>query len=349
MGCVKQSDKTPIFFNSQPHSMLLGISLLFTFAVIFVSTKWRMLSYFFGKKDGPKAANLPNGDVARDHLIVSEADTLKSVEEQNQNSDEDDGFGDATPKALAQSNGLLPVVPTLNLELPPDSDDEAEDEDLKNLPPPSFPALNSIQRASGPSYTRGPPKLNPISNSSASLDAKLMPPPLRPSIRPPTQPNTAAALRAPPTGPLPNRLPPTSPSTLQLPSHRLTNPARQKVVLAPGYSPLDWATLQRTTPNLSGVSSPQLVTAVQLRAHNGRKGAPAWAAFRGRVYNISPYIPFHPGGEAQIRRAAGKDAEKLFNEVHAWVNWEGMLGACCVGILVPESYAEDNKGLEGLD
>lgn len=322
--------------------------MLLTFAVIFISTKWRMLSYFFGKKDAPKAAAyFPNGNVGREHQIVSEADTSKSVEEQNENSEQDDGFGDTTPKALAQTNGSLPAVPTLNLEAPLDSDDE--DEDLNNLPPPSFPALNSIQRASGPSYTRGPPKLNPLPNSSAALDTKLMPPPPLPSIRPSTQPNTAAALRAPPTAPLPNRLPPTSSSTLQLPSHRLTNPARQKVVLAPGYSPLDWATLQRTTPNLSGVSTPQLVTAAQLRAHNGRKGVPAWAAFRGRVYNISPYIPFHPGGEAQIRRAAGRDAEKLFNEVHAWVNWEGMLGACCVGVLVPEGYAEDNDGLECLD
>jgi len=326
--------------------MLLGITLLLTVAAIFASARWRMLSYFFGKKDGPKAAtNIPNRDVARDHQIVSEAKSSKSVERHDEETEENE-FGDATPKASALSNGSLPAIPALNLEAPVDSDSDSED--LENLPPPSFPALNSVQRATGPSYVRGPPKLGPPPTSSAGLDAKLMPPPPRPSPRP-AQPNTAAALRVPPTGPLPNRLPSASSSTLQLPSHRVTNPARQKVVLEPGHSPLDWATLQRSTANLAGVAAPQMVTPAQLRAHNGRKGKPAWAAFRGRVYNLSPYFPFHPGGEAQIRRAAGKDAEALFNEVHAWVNWEGMLGACCVGILVPEGYAEDKEGLEQLD
>lgn len=35
-------------------------------------------------------------------------------------------------------------------------------------------------------------------------------------------------------------------------------------------------------------------------------------------------------------RAAGRDGEELFMEVHPWVNWTNMLSECCVGILVPE-------------
>lgn len=37
-----------------------------------------------------------------------------------------------------------------------------------------------------------------------------------------------------------------------------------------------------------------------------------------------------------MMRSAGRDAEKLFMEVHPWVNWEAMLGECLVGILVAE-------------
>jgi len=70
---------------------------------------------------------------------------------------------------------------------------------------------------------------------------------------------------------------------------------------------------------------------------NGRKGRPAWSSYQGKVYNITPYLPFHPGGEGQLRRAAGRDGEQLFAETHPWVNWENMLGACVVGILVSES------------
>jgi hypothetical protein len=62
------------------------------------------------------------------------------------------------------------------------------------------------------------------------------------------------------------------------------------------------------------------------------------------VYNLGAYLPFHPGGEGELLRCAGrsgKDVEKMFMEVHPWVNWEGMLGACCVGMLVAEGEGDE--------
>lgn len=45
-----------------------------------------------------------------------------------------------------------------------------------------------------------------------------------------------------------------------------------------------------------------------------------------------------------------KDGERLFLEVHPWVNWEGLLGECLVGILVSEDEAQkDAGGLEDMD
>jgi cytochrome b involved in lipid metabolism len=128
------------------------------------------------------------------------------------------------------------------------------------------------------------------------------------------------------------------------------------VTLQPGYSPLDWAALT-TNPasNLRGKDAPAnnrliKVTPRQLKTQNGRKGRDAWTAYQGRVFNITPYLPFHPGGKGELMRAAGRDGAALFMEVHPWVNWEGMLGECLVGILVGEAEAEEEKNeLDEMD
>ena len=82
----------------------------------------------------------------------------------------------------------------------------------------------------------------------------------------------------------------------------------------------------------------------------GRKGKDAWTIYQGKVYNITPYLPYHPGGVPELMKCAGRDGTKLFNEVHPWVNWEGMLGACLVGISVSDSAVkEEQSTLEDMD
>lgn len=85
-----------------------------------------------------------------------------------------------------------------------------------------------------------------------------------------------------------------------------------------------------------------------MKVYNGRKGADAWGAYQGKIYNLTPYLKFHPGGVGELMRGAGKvgEAERLFLEIHPWVNWDGMLAECLVGILVGEgeggpSYEKD--------
>ena len=70
--------------------------------------------------------------------------------------------------------------------------------------------------------------------------------------------------------------------------------------------------------------------------------------WQGKVYNLTPYLKFHPGGVDQLMRGAGKekDGERLFNEVHPWVSWENMLGECLVGILVSEAEGKPDGGSE---
>ncbi|XP_040900633.1 cytochrome b5 reductase 4 isoform X2 [Toxotes jaculatrix] len=49
------------------------------------------------------------------------------------------------------------------------------------------------------------------------------------------------------------------------------------------------------------------------------------------VYNVTPYMDYHPGGEEELMKAAGIDGTDLFDQVHRWVNYESMLKECLVG------------------
>lgn len=134
---------------------------------------------------------------------------------------------------------------------------------------------------------------------------------------------------------------------------RQQQPASRQVELKPGYSPLDWAALtSRPNSQLKGKDAPEnliRVTPTQLKLQNGRKGRDAWTVFQGKVYNITAYLPFHPGGVGELMRGAGKSADKLFMETHPWVNWDGMLSACLVGILISEEEAKARENSGGLD
>lgn len=196
---------------------------------------------------------------------------------------------------------------------------------------------------------QGAPKLMPPpSRPNASVPEFRSPPKPSTALRPP--PSAASTLRGPPTSSLKPSISSLAPSTSTLaPSAR---PSR-KVLLDPGHSPLDWAHLIANPPTptfLRGVDVPQRLIRVPpsaLRYHNGRKGKNAWGVYQGKVYNLSPYMKFHPGGVDQLMRGAGKEeeGEQLFNEIHPWVSWENMLGECLIGILVSENEVQ----ADGMD
>lgn len=116
--------------------------------------------------------------------------------------------------------------------------------------------------------------------------------------------------------------------------------ARQKVVLQPGHSPLDWAHLNRTQPRhkLRGVDPstppPQYVkiNKEELKKHKSRSDC--WTCINGKVFNITPYVNFHPGGVEEIMKCAGRDGTSLFNKYHSWVNVDRMLENCIIGVYV---------------
>jgi cytochrome b involved in lipid metabolism len=61
-----------------------------------------------------------------------------------------------------------------------------------------------------------------------------------------------------------------------------------------------------------------------------------WTVLRGRVYCLSSYMKYHPGGAKILGSVLGKDCTALFNKYHAWVNAEFLLNSCLVGRLAAE-------------
>ncbi|KAI9066247.1 hypothetical protein FKP32DRAFT_1589753 [Trametes sanguinea] len=71
---------------------------------------------------------------------------------------------------------------------------------------------------------------------------------------------------------------------------------------------------------------------------------------------MTHYLPYHPGGEKELMRVAGRDGTRLFGTsastsqvnhihelnapptalTHAWVNADLMLDECLVGFMVSE-------------
>ncbi|KAJ7261816.1 cytochrome b5-like heme/steroid binding domain-containing protein [Mycena haematopus] len=147
-----------------------------------------------------------------------------------------------------------------------------------------------------------------------------MPPPPVPSLaaRTPGVPSASSSLLVPTTTTKPPK----------------TSKKREKVALAPGHSPLDWAVLKSSGVDLRGVDTLMRIPPSELKQHRSKDDA--WTAINGKVYNITPYLPFHPGGERELMRVAGRDGTYLFASTHAWVNADFMLDTCLVGFLVPE-------------
>lgn len=113
---------------------------------------------------------------------------------------------------------------------------------------------------------------------------------------------------------------------------------RAKVPFEKGYSQMDWFKLTRTQPDLAGIkgqSNRRLITMSEVKQHQTEGSM--WTVFKGHVYNIYPYMKFHPGGVDMLMKAVGKDCTSLFNKYHAWVNAEFMLEKCLVGILDVEN------------
>ncbi|KAM0792157.1 hypothetical protein ACM66B_004855 [Microbotryomycetes sp. NB124-2] len=193
------------------------------------------------------------------------------------------------------------------------------------MQPPAFPLPDSQQRASSSKLAQAPTfsVQEPDDDNPSDLDDEEGPLP----------PVTIEG------GMLP---PPTSTTKLSVarggsdrPASSSTKTAKQrsKVFVQPGFSQLDWAQLQRSGEDLrGGVTQLMRITPDMLAQHKSKDDC--WQAYGGKVYNVTRFLPYHPGGVPQMMRVAGKDGTELFMKTHAWVNVDLMLEKCLIGFLV---------------
>ncbi|NXO51433.1 NB5R4 reductase, partial [Aramus guarauna] len=111
-----------------------------------------------------------------------------------------------------------------------------------------------------------------------------------------------------------------------------------QVPLKPGRSLMDWIRLTKSGKDLTGLKGRLIeVTEDELAKHNKKEDC--WICIRGFVYNVTPYMEYHPGGEDELMKAAGTDGTDLFDQVHRWVNYESMLKECLVGRMAVKPIA----------
>lgn len=69
----------------------------------------------------------------------------------------------------------------------------------------------------------------------------------------------------------------------------------------------------------------------EVKAHNTMEDG--WTVINGVVYNLTPYLRFHPGGAKILKTVVGKDGTNMFNRYHRWVNIHMLMEKCVIGVL----------------
>lgn len=90
----------------------------------------------------------------------------------------------------------------------------------------------------------------------------------------------------------------------------------------------DWTRLLASSTDLAqrkGQPVRKKIAWKEIRQH--RHVYDGWTVIKGKVYNISPYLAYHPGGEFILRLVLGKDATSLFDRYHRWVNEDAYVQA----------------------
>jgi cytochrome b involved in lipid metabolism len=145
------------------------------------------------------------------------------------------------------------------------------------------------------------------------------------------------------TGSASNSMPPPPPPRL---------PSAAKYAIRPGFSPMHWAQKAKALSQKAAGTEPRLrqrargdaaVSRTELAQHAGESDA--WTAVAGTVYDVTAYIPYHPGGVANILKGAGRDSTAMFNRHHHWVNHAHVLDGFKVGALTPRG--QEDAGAEG--
>lgn len=105
----------------------------------------------------------------------------------------------------------------------------------------------------------------------------------------------------------------------------------------------DWKQLLAASSDLAQRKGDPIrrdITPDEVSKHN--KNHDGWIILRGKVYNIGPYLPYHPGGINIFRSVLGSDATILFDKYHRWVNIDGLIGPLLLGTVATTIATKPN-------
>ena len=124
------------------------------------------------------------------------------------------------------------------------------------------------------------------------------------------------------------------------------NTARNRVALRRGFGLHDWSLLCRSARDLAQRKGAPLrpISPEEIAQHASVHDA--WIALHGKVYNITPYLHYHPGGVDIFKPCLGGDASELFDKYHRWVNTQGLIGVLQLGYLDESASAKAKKATE---
>lgn len=124
-------------------------------------------------------------------------------------------------------------------------------------------------------------------------------------------------------------------------SAAISGAARRKPVMnkrsrGERFGLVQWQRLVKSSKDLAqrkGAPFRKNIPWEEIRQHN--KPYDGWMVLRGTVYNVGPYLAYHPGGIDIMKKVLGKDGTELFDKYHRWVNIESLIGTLEIGSVAP--------------
>ena len=107
-------------------------------------------------------------------------------------------------------------------------------------------------------------------------------------------------------------------------NHPASVPSKQPRRKNGRFGMAEWTRLLRLSNDLAqrkGKPIRRKIPWSEIRQHN--RVYDGWVVLRGKVYNLSPYLSYHPGGESILKSVLGRDATALYDKYHRWVNADG--------------------------
>lgn len=103
----------------------------------------------------------------------------------------------------------------------------------------------------------------------------------------------------------------------------VAGPSRRKIpTRAPGFGLSDWHRLVHSSKDLALRHGAPLrkIRWTEIKQHTSIQDG--WVVLKNKVYYISPYLAYHPGGKDVLKKVLGKDVTSLYEKYHRWVNEE---------------------------